>query len=514
MKSYSVPVETIHFNPIYKNNERKVYASYKSASYILGLREKFDKIKNETKNNDPYIKNNLNYYIPQSKKLKLNIVYYDEKLIENMDKSDYCAYLQMNILGTFYGCHNPLLFEYICGKIEESDREFILIATGSTFEKINYFIQSNYKIREIYILCNYYENYNYLMQKYPKIKGIYKNYQDLNQKLSQIKETKINENVKSSNLIFFEDYVRIYIKLHYEIIRKYCLYKLLKEVNYDENKFLNLVEKAAPKFLGIAKQLFPNKSEIIEFFKKNVDEKPNVIETVFNKSDTIENFISNYTAESFYYKYMNKFLREGNFDAFRILSSHLSKFIYHCYEYRKKTKMENNAKLYRVMYIKPEDFNIYKKSIGRVICYPSFTSTSIEDNNFYPCKSNNNDVFVKLIIDQNNSKSVISIGDLSVYEHEKEYLFLPFSFFKITNVKIGSGNYYNPHIIYLKAMYSDSSIEDLFIYFFEKYTDNLDPEGIDTFFISEDGKKICLNAIKGADLKAECVIFEKKGNRD
>ena len=76
------------------------------------------------------------------------------------------------------------------------------------------------------------------MNKYYKLKGVYTDYKLLTDKLSSIMPTKTNEGIKSSNLIFFEDYVRIYIKLHFEIIRKYALYKILKQNNYNEEKFL------------------------------------------------------------------------------------------------------------------------------------------------------------------------------------------------------------------------------------------------------------------------------------
>ena len=49
--------------------------------------------------------------------------------------------------------------------------------------------------------------------------------------------------LKTFNLIYFEDYPKIYIKLHYEIIWKYILFKILKSNNFDENKSLKLIEK-------------------------------------------------------------------------------------------------------------------------------------------------------------------------------------------------------------------------------------------------------------------------------
>ena len=327
--------------------------------------------------------------------------------------------------------------------------------------------------------------YTNLKSKYYKLKGIYTDYHELNEQLNKL-ETKVNEGYRSSNLIFFEDYTRIYVKLHFEIIRKYALYKLLKQNNFDQEKFLSKVEKNNPKFLSIAKQLLPDKNEIIKYFQNKLDLSYKEVSEVFNKTDSVENYISNYTAESFYYRYLNKFLREGDFDSFRILSSHLSKFVYYLYDYREKNpKVNYNLTLYRRMTISDSDVNVYKNSIGRVICYPSFTSTSSDKDGFLYSSN------VLLIINSNNSKSVVSIENFSHFKDEKEYLFLPFSFFRITNFKLGKGTLDNPHIINLLAMNSDKPIEEMFLYFFKNFSDNLDPEGLDIIQVS--GDKIYFN---------------------
>ena len=72
------------------------------------------------------------------------------------------------------------------------------------------------------------------------------------------------------------------------------------------------------------------------------------------------------------------------------------------------------------MYLNKNDIKQYEESIGRVICYPSFTSTSIGKGNFTPPKYNNNDELVLLIIEQNNTKSVVSINEFSDYSDEDE----------------------------------------------------------------------------------------------
>ena len=209
------------------------------------------------------------------------------------------------------------LFKLICEKIKNSNKKFILITSGSSAEKIYEKCLYMEEIREYYIYCFLKNKYIHLLNIYPKLKGVYDDVNDLINKLYSIEEIK-NDTIKSSNLIYFEDYNKTYIKLHYEIIRSYLLYKTLKEKNMNENDFLTFIKNEAPNFLDLAQQLFPDKKEIIDFFKKNTNEPESTILDIFNSNDDIQSYIHNYTKESFYCYYLNKFLREGDFDSFRI----------------------------------------------------------------------------------------------------------------------------------------------------------------------------------------------------
>ena len=288
------------------------------------------------------ISNEIDNYLNniKEKRINLNILYYDEKLKKKDENKDISTFFEMNVNGTYYGCHNFELFKKVCEKIRRNETEFILISSGYAADKIFEYCLNMNEIREFYIYCSYKEKYHYLIDKYSKLKGIYIKFSDLKEKLYNIKEI-IIANISSSSLIFFEDYSRIYIKLHYEFIRKYSLYKLLKKEHIEESEFLDFIAKQFNYYLDLAKQLFPDKNEIINFFEANTNESRATIEEVFNNDDNllddnIKTHIHNYTKESFYYKYLNKFLREGDFDAFRILSSHIAKFIYKLYDYRNK----------------------------------------------------------------------------------------------------------------------------------------------------------------------------------
>ena len=243
---------------------------------------------------------------PFKKQIILNILYYDESLLDKEENNDNCSFLQINTKGTFYGCHNFDLFKNVCEKIKKGGKEFILLSSGSSAEKIFNYCMNMKEIREFYIYCYLKEKYIPLLNKYSKLKGVYNNFSDLKEKLYSIKEIK-SDIIKSSNLIYFEDYNRLYIKLHFEIIRKYKLFKILKASNYNETKFLEQVKIKFPNFLDIAKQFFPDKDEIINFFKENTNESESTILEVFNCKDDVQSYIHNYTLEGFYYRNLNKF---------------------------------------------------------------------------------------------------------------------------------------------------------------------------------------------------------------
>ena len=115
---------------------------------------------------------------------------------------------------------------------------------------------------------------------------------------------------------------------------------------------------------------------------------------------------------------------------------------------------------------------------------------------FYsPTKYNPSVHLVKLIIKQNETKYVASIGNYSIFKSEKEYLSLPFSFFKIVEVRKKEGTSGNPHIINLVALNSDKPIEEMFSEFMNNKADNLDPEDLDLLNLSNNNENIIFNPI-------------------
>ena len=451
---------------------------------------------------NPYKSRGSGNAILLTKTYNINIIFYDENTTNSDDFNYYCSYFKSNLEGAFYGINDFNLFRYVSHKIHQNTKNFILISSGFCAEKIfNYCFQKGiYQIDKYYIYCLNKPKYYHFMQKYPNLKGILSTFDDLKKVITD-NQPAINKHIRSSNLIFLSDYNSTFIKLHYEIVRKYSLYKLFKSKDYDKTKFLDLIQNKFPYYENIARELIYNDDEaMVKFFKDITKEPEEELRKVFNHNHEIADYISNYTIESFYFRNINRFLRTSDFRSYRILSNHISKFIYHLYEYRKTHYQLSNSVLYRSMYITQDEFNLYLNSIGKVICYPSFTSTSLKRKSFIPYNKIS-ELFVELIIQQNNSPSIISIRDLSNHPNEEEYLCLPFTFFKITNVDMGN------NIIYLTALRSEKPIEDMFLEFMENETDNLDPEGLEMIKLNNDGISFVLNPNLRAEVYKE---FDKK----
>ena len=94
-----------------------------------------EEINNSDKINNSNQKDNKVETKIEPKKYDLNILYYDENLL-NKENSNNCSFLDMNINGTFYGCHYFDLFKIVCDKIKNKNKEFILIASGSCPQNI------------------------------------------------------------------------------------------------------------------------------------------------------------------------------------------------------------------------------------------------------------------------------------------------------------------------------------------------------------------------------------------
>ena len=240
-----------------------------------------------------------------------------------------------------------------------------------------------------------------------------------------------------------------------------------------KNKFISLHKKLSEFFEENYSNLnydYTYKQNFINFINSpNIKEKSTIIEWVNRiKSGTVQEFIEAYTGETPLCYSLNNWLRYCNKHNFEKIKYFAGPFSYSLYKYandNSKMKVNFSKKFYRKMALNECDYQAYKYSIGELICFPAFTSTSEEDMTKYSLHTSraieinnikSDDIYVVLIIDYkcNNSSyptPCINVSYASVNSDEKEYIFPPFSFFKIEKVEDRSGISSDPHIIYMSV---------------------------------------------------------------
>lgn len=244
--------------------------------------------------------------------------------------------------------------------------------------------------------------------------------------------------------INFEDYKNYFIELH----------EKLSEF-FDEN-YSNL------------KYGYKYKQNFLNYINSKDIEQKSSIEEWVNKinSGTVQEFIQAYTGETPLCYSLNKWLRKCNVDEFDEIKYFAGPFSYSLYQSahnNPQMKVNFSKKLYRKIVLKNHDYIKYKNNIGELICFPAFTSTSEKDMTKYSFPTSlaininnikNDDIYVLLILDYrcNNSSYPTPCINVSLYSSnykENEYIFPPFSFFRIDKVETKNGTRNDPHIIYM-----------------------------------------------------------------
>jgi hypothetical protein len=136
------------------------------------------------------------------------------------------------------------------------------------------------------------------------------------------------------------------------------------------------------------------------------------------------------------------------------LSYYMGPLLYGLNKYVKENPdyaMSHDMTLYRYINCSKLDFYLYKINKGHIICFPSITSTSSEDEGFTPTGYGNNNsdeiITIKLIIKYRNESGNKSPGIivenkkgtdnhdyLSCYPSENEVILFPFTFLKINDI--------------------------------------------------------------------------------
>ena len=373
------------------------------------------------------------------------------------------------IKGTFIGSHSFETLTYVIEELRSYHMyaSFTLIVSGSAAKKVMKVLHDDSFIDKVIIFCMNIQKYLHLMLKYKKIRGVVNTAYSVLHLLDENRygfplfpmfPLGIPQIFKTAPLITYDDYTKYYYRYH----------KLI--ANYFKSHYSNMY------VYNMELQLFNN---LVRFS----DKIPQSIKSEIILNAGSANLINAYTGETHFCYVMNMWLRECDPYIYKQIKCVVGTLAYSLNEYISKNpfKILKSTTLYRNLSLRSIDISSYKAYEGDLICFPSFTSTSIKKDcgsfpslkakliNSYlrPEKKINKvtDHQVHMVINYDHKYGNIplatDISKLSRHPSESEYVFPPFSFFRITSVEISEGTKEDPHIIELEAIGKKCLIEPL-----------------------------------------------------
>jgi len=422
-----------------------------SAGYSNGeIRDRFERLYYNI------FRNIINFDGIKKGNLFLNLIHYDKNL-KNEENTEYYRYFSINIVGSYYAFDDFDMLKYFISKLNKSSFccSYILMTSGSEAEKVlEEFNKYDFLIE--FIIFYFKGKYDYLKDKYNKIKLITKKFNEIAKFLQSKKFSKkdliMDNHLPVTPLITYYDYKKCLFPIHRILayffkydIRGYSRGYFLEAKKYIDNSIFE--EDTKEKILYIMEDLIMDRDKerfSSEWFPKKC--------------------IQYYTGENLCYVF-NKSLR--NFDKFYVeMAYFIGPFYYGLFEYalRHREKILNKKTiLYRDLIMDRLDLYFYQFCENDIICFPSFTSTTLKENlNFKPTKNSAkiNNIgnleeknYVKMIINHNPKGLCVpqglDVSEESKHSNEKEILLFPFTFLKIDKVELHSGNENDKHYIYL-----------------------------------------------------------------
>ena len=376
----------------------------------------------------------------------INIIYHDENhnnnyFTQSINKD--AIELRKVTNGTFIFSNSEESFRLIIKGIKkyknDDNIKFILITTGSTFEKIYNILNQENSTNLIYkscIYCLHKNNHIDKLDKYPNfLNGIYTSKTEVKNFIleNSSENYKIFEVLK---LVTYKDYINEYYKLHEIISKNYKSNKNEKTYNDALSLLQNFINQENYKIKG--SKLF----EGLKTFLTNDGEK--IIYEYSN--DTI-------------YKDINNWLLNLNNLAYEKSGYFIGQLMYKLNEYGNENNLgykENKSiKLYRGIYINYLDALSYQIHKGKKICFQTFLSTSKKENtakffsyeNRRTIAERKEEFKFSLLMEIEHSYKeglfplCFYISNNSKYKNEEEFLFHPYTFFKIKDFSVDYEKY-------------------------------------------------------------------------
>ena len=374
-----------------------------------------------------------------------NVIYYDENIDYDSENYGYVKTFKNKIQGAFLPIKDINTLNTVVNRLNSMkiNNSFTLITSGRAAEKVIPICSSI--INKAIIFCFYVDKYLPLKSKYSSIKAVLNNFENIFDNLNS-NSSSLNSKIIGSKFITFSDYKENYISFHKKL--SYFFNTSYNKVYYDSSYRNNFIE-------FIKNSDIDSKSWAIDLIKKV-------------KSGTVGEFIEAYTGENILCYRLNRWMRTcdpNQYEKVKYFSGPFSYALYHYAYHDRNQGVYASKNFYRKMTIKLSDFLLYKIFVGELICYPAFTSTSEEDITKYNFPTSTainvneltpSDVSVVLNIkyqcqNSSNVTPCVNAVQYSVNAGEREFIFPPFSFFKIENVVERSGIPSDPHVIYMSV---------------------------------------------------------------
>ena len=375
----------------------------------------------------------LNYKTMENKRSKNNIIYYDESYNNSTNEVDKDWELFKNETdGAFIITSKEFVWENLIEEIKEMNYKFDLIITSSNAERILRAIEK-FNVDDLFDRICFYKitpsNYDELKNNCEKIKGAFGHRGEI---INFIKEkAQESEIFPTIPLITYKDYINKYMALHQLISDQYG--------KNNDNCFKSAISYLKDFLLWCPKL----RVESGESNKISIEALLETLQKFQGINDNEEKIIKIYSQEfGSYYKDFNNWLYKADPLAIQKTSWFIAGVMYslNYYSERKnKGVKEDNLKLYRGINSNLYDLLSYERSKGELICFPSFTSSS---RDLEQAKLFSSGYQYKTIIEinykhkENFIPTAVDISKISRFKEEKECLFLPYSFFRVKDIKI------------------------------------------------------------------------------
>jgi hypothetical protein len=344
--------------------------------------------------------------------------------------------------GAFVLCTNIFSLNLVMSEIKKYNLKydkrvlFNLIVTGSQFQKVMDNLENKkYEnfIQNICIYCINIQKYKDLKNKYNKLIGVYNTQNQVEEFIETVSSTETRE-FPTLKIVNYNDYKEKYHDRHEKISEFYG--DLTKET-YNENisKIENYIDLKDPN------ELRKNKKVILDSLKTF---------DISKDLDTLDKLIIKEYTKNTFHGDLNRWLMKGKMKDYEPVAYFTSRLMYSLNSYAKKKEKfcnENKKVLHRGAKLYYSCLLTYVRALGKIILLSGFTSTSDSDkvaetwagrgkeNEVYQNSSKFSVVFHITNLHYNNwISNGVDVHDISQYTNEKEVLFQPFSFYKVTNV--------------------------------------------------------------------------------